>query len=111
MIKSCQSENDFQQLLSTSCERPVLLLKHSTRCPISAGAHSRFQHFAEGHSEVDCWQVLVIEHRQLSNAIAGETGITHQSPQVILFKDGNACWHASHGSITESSLREALGYL
>lgn len=108
MIKPCRTDDDYRQLLSDSHQATVFLLKHSTRCPISASARAAFERFADEHSEVGCWQVLVVEDRPLSTSITEETGIKHQSPQVILYKDGTARWHASHGSINVTVLLEAL---
>jgi len=108
MILPCQSEEDFQRLLADSYSGPVFLLKHSTRCPISAAAQAQFQRFAEDHPTVACWQVLVIEQRALSNLIAAETGITHQSPQVLRFSAGKPVWHAAHNSISAAALAKAL---
>lgn len=108
MIQSCQTEEDFQRLLDASQGRPVFLFKHSTRCPISAGARTRFVQFAEEFPEVECWEVLVLENRATSNYVASHTGVTHQSPQAILFKDGKAVWSASHHAITHQALVEAL---
>jgi len=108
MIIPCQTEQDFQQLLADSETNPVLLLKHSTRCPISAGAQARYSRFAEEHPDIACWQVLVIEQRAISNLIATETGIMHQSPQVILFQHTKPVWHVAHHSINESAMTTAL---
>lgn len=108
MIKSCRSEEDYRQLLAESEQGPVFLMKHSTRCPISANAHSRYIQFADEHPDVACWEVLVIESRPVSNLISEETGIPHQSPQAILFMNGKACWHTSHGSISRQALLDAL---
>ena len=108
MIYSCKNEADFRTLLSDSKERPVLLLKHSTRCPISAGARMRFEQYAEEHADIPCWQVLVVEDRPLSLQIAVTCGVHHQSPQVILFHEGQAAWHASHSAINARQLNEAI---
>lgn len=108
MIHACSTEADFYQLLADSKERPVFLLKHSTRCSISARAHVYYQQFAEMESNAECWEVLVVEQRDISNLVARESSISHQSPQVILFKDGRAVWNASHHAITRQALLDAL---
>lgn len=108
MILPCQNEEDFQHLLAESQTGPVLLLKHSTRCPISAAAQAQYSRFAEEHPTVACWQVLVVEQRALSLLIASQVGVTHQSPQAILFVAGKPVWHASHYSITATALAAAV---
>ena len=108
MIKSCQSQDDFTGLLTASRQKPVVLLKHSTACPISRNANSEFEKFASAEKEVECWKILILECRPLSRAIAELTGIRHESPQAIIFIDEKPVWHASHWSITGESLRNAL---
>ena len=51
---------------------------------------------------------MIQEARALSDLVARETGIRHESPQVILFRKGEAVWNTSHHGITAESLREAL---
>ena len=107
MITACNNEEGFQQMLRESARQPVLLLKHSTRCPISAAAQRAFAQFAEEMPEAACREVLVVEQRPLSRWIAAETGVAHHSPQVMLFADGKVVWHASHWHITVEALRSA----
>jgi bacillithiol system protein YtxJ len=55
------------------------------------------------------WVYLdLIRYRDLSNAIAERTGISHASPQTILLWKGEVVWDASHWSITTSALNEAV---
>lgn len=107
MIKPLQSEEDYRQLLRDSATAPVLLLKHSTACPVSAGARRAYVQFTEEEPAAGCWEVLVIEQRPLSRQIAEETGVHHQSPQVILFIDGKPVWSVTHRNITVDALRAA----
>src|SRR5437870_3620291 len=108
MIVDLLQDQDLEQLLDKSKTDPVLIFKHSTQCPISAQAYEEFVDFAEGLRDLTCAAVLVIENRELSNAIAARFGVRHQSPQALLIKDGRVLWHASHWSITSDSLRDAL---
>ena len=68
---------------------------------------SAFQAFAS-HPDAEFWQVLAVQDRELCMQIARETGIVHESPQAILFYRGRPAWHASHWSITEKAMAEAL---
>lgn len=100
--------DEWKQLLAESENMPVLLMKHSTRCPISAEAHEEFMK----HTQVEALpgvryaRVLVVEHRPVSNAVAEDTGVKHESPQVLLLKDGKVVWNISHWRITAAALRE-----
>ncbi|MBW7474213.1 bacillithiol system redox-active protein YtxJ [Paenibacillus oenotherae] len=92
-------------------ERPLLLFKHSTRCPVSAGAYDELANWIEDASSllVDCAFVYVVEERPVSDAVAVTLGLKHESPQAILVDKGKIVWHASHWSITYSALDEHLG--
>lgn len=108
MIRELRSTAELAQLLSAT--RPVLILKHSTQCPISAAAYRAFQRFAAAHPRAAEYRVVkVIEQRPLSNEIARRLGVRHQSPQALLIHRGTVRWHASHWNITEQSLAAALG--
>jgi len=109
MIHPCDTVEAFQHLLDASKQAPVVLFKHSTRCPFSARAHEEFTRFAEEiGDQADCWQVLVIEQRPVSLEIAAVTGVLHQSPQALLIMDGVVRWHTSHSTITCEALHNAL---
>lgn len=98
---------DWQTAYADSDTRPILLLKHSTTCPVSAAAHQRFMAFLAAGDAPTAYLVKVIESRPVSNAIAADLEVTHQSPQAILMHHRRAVWHASHGHITEDALSKA----
>ena len=108
MITPCRDENEFNQILSDCVECPIFLFKHSTRCPVSAHAHAEFTRFAEEHPEIACREVLVVEQRPLSQHIAQQTGIAHQSPQVLLLCGGKVVWSSTHFSISADGLHKAF---
>jgi bacillithiol system protein YtxJ len=110
-IRQLTSVEDWQQALRQSEEKPLLVFKHSTQCPISAGAHEELLHYVSDakDSPVDYALVRVIEERPVSNAIADALGVTHKSPQAILVQGGQAVWDESHWRITYSFLSEKLG--
>lgn len=99
----------WKALLEASEQGPVLVLKHSTRCPVSASAYDTFRRFLERQPEkAQGAYVKIVENRGVSNAMAEDTGICHASPQVYLLVKGRACWNASHYGITEEALAEAV---
>ncbi|MFD1019070.1 bacillithiol system redox-active protein YtxJ [Thalassobacillus hwangdonensis] len=83
------------------------LLKHSLTCPISAMAKTEFDAFS-AMTDYPCFQLNVQESRALSNEVATAYSIRHESPQVLLFKNGEVIWNASHGRITEKELERSL---
>lgn len=109
-VRELKEENELQEILEASRKGPAFVLKHSTTCPISAGAYRRVGEYLEkkGDAAPPFYLVKVIESRPLSNAIARETGVQHASPQLILFQEGEARWDTSHGSITADAIESAL---
>lgn len=108
--RELKNSDDWRQVLEASSDRPALVFKHSTTCPISAGAWREFESYLNSgpNENADYVMVKVIESRGVSSQIANDLGIRHQSPQVILVRDRQAVWDTSHGRITARSLRKAL---
>lgn len=103
-----ESIKELTELLEQN-ENPVLLFKHSTRCPISFAAEDQYLRFADNYDgNVILTHLDLIAHRDVSAKIAELTGVEHQSPQAILVANGVALWNASHSSITETALTEAV---
>ncbi len=108
--KELTSKVEWETAMDDSLNKPVLLFKHSTTCPISAGAWREYQSFLADSPapDVTYTSVKVIEEKPLSNLITEQTGVTHQSPQVILIKNKEVIWNASHGNITKQELHKHL---
>ena len=109
-MKEITTVDEARELIAGSQNVPTLLFKHSTTCPISARAAMRVQEFIESAPEnaPAIHLIKVIESRPVSNAIAADLGVTHQSPQMILVSGGKAVWDASHGNITPAAIEEAI---
>ncbi|GAB4075174.1 bacillithiol system redox-active protein YtxJ [Barrientosiimonas marina] len=108
-FKELQTKEELEQMWKRSTEKPVLVLKHSTTCPISAEAFKQYQAFLEsGADPAEAYLVKVIESRDLSNQLAEETGVKHESPQLFLLQDNHVRWHTSHSAITEDAINQAL---
>lgn len=105
-IQQLTSIEDFQSFVQKPGRK--LIFKHSTTCPISAKAHDEFQAYVQD-TDVSAAIVLVIEDRPVSNHIAEEFGIKHESPQIFLVEDGEVRWNTSHWKITKDSIKEAVG--
>ena len=108
MIVQVRQRQDFERLLERSKTNPVLIFKHSTQCSASDQVYEELNQFVESAGDVTCGLVLVIESRDVSNAIASELSIRHESPQAIVIKDGKPKWNASHWSITADALTQAF---
>lgn len=95
------SVGQWKDVLERSKEKPVLVFKHSTTCPISAYAYGEFTSF---ESPVETYLVKVIENRSVSNEIENDLGVRHESPQALLISNEKAFWNASHRKITKKEL-------
>lgn len=89
-------------------DHPVWLMKHSTTCPISAEAYRQFQEYLDQHPQAEAGLIVVQSNRALSNQAAELTGVPHQSPQVMLIRNGQVLFHTSHGNITVETLAGAI---
>jgi len=109
-VTELSSIEDLDSVLAGSSDKPVILFKHSTRCPISVMAHQQYETFiASGEAgTVTCTYLDLLKHRDVSAAIADKTGVVHQSPQAILVVGGEAKWSASHHEITNEALKGAV---
>ena len=92
-------ENELSEIVAKSASQPQVIFKHSTRCSISAVAMQRLQKGAQPDG-VDFYYLDLIAYRALSNKIAAKFGVQHESPQVLVIKNGTCIYHESHLSIS-----------
>lgn len=105
-----ESEEDLSQLIVVSAITPVLIFKHSVRCGTSSMALSRLERmWKEGDSEKLAPYLLdLIAHRDVSNEIASRFGIEHESPQVLIIKNGECIYSESHSGINYGEILNVL---
>ena len=103
----------LDSIVARSYERPCAIFKHSTRCNISAMAKYRLEDDWEempAEAAPDMYYLDLIRYRHISQAIAERFGVHHESPQLLLIRDGECRYDASHLSISVGELRESLQY-
>ena len=93
----------FEALTDLSKDRPVVIFKHSLTCPISASAYDQMAEF-EGEVAL----IEVQRARELSTEIENRLGVAHESPQVIVLRNGQVVWNASHFRITAAAVAAAV---
>src|SRR5215213_4855772 len=86
---------DLDRLFAESVEQPVVLFKHDFACHISANA---YRELAAVPGEVPL--IDVGRHEGLADEVASRTGIEHESPQVIVLRDGRPVYAAAHWDIS-----------
>ena len=99
----------LEDAITESCDRPVLLFKHSRTCGISCEALDELHaHVAEAAPTAAYKLITVQSHRRVSDELSARFGIRHETPQAILLKDGRPVWNASHFRITAKAIARAL---
>jgi bacillithiol system protein YtxJ len=101
---------ELNEIVNLSHDKPVVIFKHSTRCSVSRMALKQFENEFDFQDKVTPYFLDLIEFRNVSNEIANRFDIVHQSPQIILIKDGKAIYNASHSDIDANDLKEKLTY-
>jgi bacillithiol system protein YtxJ len=105
-MQSLSSPNQFEDLLDRSHEQPVLIYKHSSRCPLSSQARDGVATFEE-QSDLSIFEVVVQTDRATSDHVADALETRHEIPQVILVRDGHPVHEAFHTDVTVSALQRA----
>jgi bacillithiol system protein YtxJ len=97
----------FDEIDEISQTKPVVLFKHSTRCSISRMALKQFDaEFNYPEEKIDWYLLDLLNHRDLSNEIASRYNVVHQSPQIIVIRNGKAVFNESHDSIAAEDLKQ-----
>jgi bacillithiol system protein YtxJ len=106
------NQSQLQDIIDTSQQpdtyRAVVIFKHSTRCSISSMALSRFESKWKDDPSIPVFYLDLLQHRDISNELATRFGIEHQSPQVLVIKNGTCVYDASHTGIMVSEVLEAI---
>ncbi|MFK8101236.1 MAG: bacillithiol system redox-active protein YtxJ [Saprospiraceae bacterium] len=107
--KTLDSLTQLEQIIDDSHQKPVAIFKHSTRCGISTMAKSQLEDgWNISSDDLDFYYLDLLAHRPISNEIADQLDVMHQSPQVILIKNGKAVFSNTHHSISADALQNAL---
>jgi len=98
--------SDIDKINNLSKEHKVLLFKHSTHCSISSSALNRLERNwkDEDSEKLSPYYLDLLKHRNVSNAIAELYAVEHQSPQVLVIKDGKCIYTETHYGISYEDL-------
>ena len=103
------SLNNIQQLNDIdekSISKTQVVFKHSTRCGISRMVMNQFVNaYSLNEKDLDLYYLDLLSFRDVSNEVGYKFQVMHQSPQVLVIKNGVVVAHASHGAINEVDLR------
>lgn len=102
---SLTEEQQLAQIKELSKQKPQVIFKHSTRCSISSMAKNRLEK-GEAPGNADFYYLDLIQYRHLSNKIAEDFSVYHESPQVLLIKNGDCVYEESHSGINMDDIIE-----
>lgn len=88
--------------------QPVLIFKHSTRCSISRFALKQFENEFDLQDKITPYYLDLLNHRDISNEIAIQFNVHHQSPQILLLKNRVVVYDTSHENIDATELKKYL---
>lgn len=92
-----------------SMEKPQVIFKHSTRCSISSMAKRRLERtWNIDENKADIYYLDLIAYRSISNLVADDFGVTHQSPQILIIRNKEATFHTSHNDISVEVIEENI---
>ncbi len=101
------SLEQIKLIIEQSKKEPIAIFKHSTRCGISSMVIKRFvSSFDEELKDFKVYYLDLLSYREISNEIGYEFQVLHQSPQLLVIKNGEAITHASHYDIAQIDLRK-----
>jgi len=107
--KDVRTEADFHKIVEESAIKPQIIFKDSITCGISAHAKERLK---DGYSliegKADFNYLDLLSYRPISNLIAKELMVTHQSPQIIVLKDKKVVYTSSHHAISAAGIDKYL---
>ena len=110
--KDLKTSGDLRALVQQSHDTPVVIFKHSTRCGASAIIKIRLEEDWDIPNDgTDTYLLDLIAYRDLSNEVARMFGVRHESPQVLIIKDGRSVFDASHGDVSAAAIGQALASL
>jgi bacillithiol system protein YtxJ len=89
----------LNEIIDLSNEKAVLIFKHSTRCSISRFALKQFENEFDLEGKITPYFLDLLNHRDVSNEIANRFDVFHQSPQILLIKNGKSIFSTSHDDI------------
>ena len=87
----------FNVIVEQSRTKTQAIFKHSTRCGVSSGVLKQFE--KQSSTTIDFHYLDLLNHREISNDIASRFNVRHQSPQLLVIKNGVDVAHDAHYDI------------
>ncbi len=103
------SLGQLDDIVAASAGKPQVVFKHSTTCGISRMVLNMFtSSYDLEPSSMNLYFLDLHANREVSNAVAEKFQVRHQSPQLLIIKNGVVVAHDSHGSINDMELEKFI---
>jgi bacillithiol system protein YtxJ len=97
----------LREIADKSAQKAQVIYKHSTRCSISQVVKNRLEK-EHAPEEVDFYFLDLIAYRSVSNAIAEQFGVHHESPQILVIRNGECVYDDSHMAINMDDIADQV---
>ncbi len=103
------SVEQLGEIKEKSATKTQVIFKHSTSCGISRMVMNRFnESYDIPESSMDLYYLDLHTYRSVSNATSDQFGVVHESPQLLVIRNGEVVAHESHGAITQLELQKYI---
>ncbi len=102
-----KSESQLEEVLKNSEIRPQVIFKHSTRCSISSVALQRLER-SIAPPDTDFYFLDLLKFRPLSSKVAEVFKVYHESPQILLIRNGECVFDESHTGISMKEITDQV---
>lgn len=101
------SEEKVTKIIALSESKPQIILKHSISCPTSAMVKSRLER-SPVIEQADYYLLDLWHNRSVSDLVAHRFGVRHESPQILIIRDGHCVYYESHYGITADAIKSSI---
>jgi bacillithiol system protein YtxJ len=98
------NEQQLEDIKKNSSHTPQVIFKHSSRCSLSGMARNRLDR-NESPEGIDFYFLDIINHRNISNKVAKDFQVHHESPQVLIINKGTCVYDESHSGIDMEDIK------
>jgi bacillithiol system protein YtxJ len=100
------NESQLEEIIQKSFTAPQVIFKYSSRCSLSDLIRDRLER-QPGPEQMDFYFLDLIAYRALSDRIARKFEVHHESPQVLVIRNGECVYDESHTAIRMDAIMAA----
>ncbi len=107
--KNLENIEQLEDIVRDSQSKSIAIFKHSTTCPISFAAKMRMDELVSANENAGEYYYLdLLQFRTISNEIAERFQVHHESPQIVVLKNGEVIYDESHLDIQAEEVRAQM---